>query len=137
MVNYLKKVIMIDWAEVNFVIGTNPDSFIEIKFDTKSIDTEHGLKAYMNTIVKTHDVISQFNFRRVIKFWGYKDQGYVYFMLAPSWIKSNPAISYAGVCDQTLFGDNKEEEGGAGVSGVGNRLTEGMSASEQNLFKIH
>ena len=31
---------MIDWAEVNFVIGTNPDSFIEIKFDTKSIDTE-------------------------------------------------------------------------------------------------
>ena len=134
MVNYLKKVIMIDWAEVNFVIGTNPDSFIEIKFDTKSIDTEHGLKAYMNTIVKTHDVISQFNFRRVIKFWGYKDQGYVYFMLAPSWIKSNPAISYAGVCDQTLFGDSKEEEG---VGGVGNRLTEGMSASEQNLFKIH
>jgi hypothetical protein len=60
MVNYLKKVIMIDWAEVNFVIGTNPDSFIEIKFDTKSIDTEFGLKAYMNTITKTHEVISQF-----------------------------------------------------------------------------
>lgn len=60
MVNYLKKVIMIDWAEVNFVIGTNPDSFIEIKFDTKSMDTEYGLKAYMNTIVKTHEVISQF-----------------------------------------------------------------------------
>ena len=51
---------MIDWAEVNFVIGTNPDSFIEIKFDTKSIDTEHCLKAYMNTILKTHEVISQF-----------------------------------------------------------------------------
>ena len=60
MVNYLKKVIMIDWAEVNFVIGTNPDSFIEVKFDTKSIDTEFGLKAYMNTIIKTLEVISQF-----------------------------------------------------------------------------
>jgi hypothetical protein len=33
IVNYVKKVIMIDWAEVNFIIGTNPDSFIEIKFD--------------------------------------------------------------------------------------------------------
>ena len=33
VVNYIKKVIMIDWAEVNFIIGTNPDSFIEIKFD--------------------------------------------------------------------------------------------------------
>lgn len=33
IVNYIKKVIMVDWAEVNFIIGTNPDSFIEIKFD--------------------------------------------------------------------------------------------------------
>lgn len=33
VVNYIKKVIMVDWAEVNFIIGTNPESFIEIKFD--------------------------------------------------------------------------------------------------------
>ena len=58
MVNYIKKVIMIDWAEVNFIIGTNPDSFIEIKFDQKSVDTELGLKAYMNTLITTHEVIS-------------------------------------------------------------------------------
>jgi len=71
MVNYLKKIIMIDWAEVNFVIGTNPDSFVEVKFDMKSLDTEMGLKAYMNTLIKTHEVISQFHFKRVIRFWGY------------------------------------------------------------------
>jgi len=58
VVNYLKKVIMVDWAEVNFIIGTNPDSFIEIKFDQKSVDTELGLKAYMNTLITTHDIIS-------------------------------------------------------------------------------
>ena len=48
---------MIDWAEVNFIIGTNPDSFIEIKFDRNSIDTERGLKAYMNTLIQSHEVI--------------------------------------------------------------------------------
>ena len=58
IVNYLKKVIMIDWAEVNFIIGTNPDHFIEIKFDQKSVDTELGLKAYMNTLIVSHEVIS-------------------------------------------------------------------------------
>jgi hypothetical protein len=58
IVNYIKKVIMVDWAEVNFIIGTNPDSFVEIKFDQRSIDTELGLKAYMNTLLTTHDVIS-------------------------------------------------------------------------------
>jgi hypothetical protein len=58
IVNYIKKVIMIDWAEVNFIIGTNPDSFVEIKFDQRSIDTDLGLSAYMNTMLTTHEVIS-------------------------------------------------------------------------------
>lgn len=88
---------MIDWAEVNFIIGTNPDGFIEVKFDNKSIDTVKGLKSYMNTLLKSHEVISQFNLRRVIKFWGKIDDGYTYFMLAPAWIKFNPRITYASV----------------------------------------
>ena len=97
VVNYIKKVIMIDWAEVNFIIGTNPDSFIEIKFDEKSVDTELGLKAYMNTLITTHEVISQFNLRKVLKFWGFKDNNHVYFMLAPQWIKFNPGHVYSSV----------------------------------------
>lgn len=97
VVNYIKKVIMIDWAEVNFIIGTNPDSFIEIKFDQKSVDTELGLKAYMNTLISSHEVISQFSLRKVIKFWGFKDDKHVYFMLAPQWIKFNPGHVYSSV----------------------------------------
>lgn len=97
IVNYIKKVIMIDWAEVNFIIGTNPDSFIEVKFDQKSVDTDMGLKAYMNTLVSTHEVISQFNLRKVLKFWGFKDDRHVYFMLAPQWIKFNPSHVYSSV----------------------------------------
>lgn len=94
IVNYIKKVIMVDWAEVNFIIGTNPDSFVEIKFDQRSIDTELGLKAYMNTMLTTHEVISQFNLKRVLKFWGYRDERHIYFMLAPPWIRFNPAHVY-------------------------------------------
>ena len=53
MVRYMKKVIMVDWAEVNFIIGTNPDDYIEIKFEKSSADTQLGLKAYMNTLLTT------------------------------------------------------------------------------------
>ena len=88
---------MIDWAEVNFIIGTNPDSFIEIKFDQKSVDTDLGLKAYMNTMVATHEVISQFNLKKVLKYWGFRDDKHVYFMLAPPWIKFNPAHVYHSI----------------------------------------
>jgi len=94
IVNYIKKVIMIDWAEVNFIIGTNPDSFVEIKFDQRSVDTDLGLKAYMNTMLTTHDVISQFNLKKVLKYWGFRDERHIYFMLAPPWIRFNPAHVY-------------------------------------------
>jgi len=33
----------------------------------------------------------------VLKFWGYKDEKHVYFMLAPQWIKFNPGHVYSSV----------------------------------------
>lgn len=56
-----------------------------------------GLKAYMNTLISTHEVISQFNLRKVLKYWCYKDDKHVYFMLAPQWIKFNPSHVYSSV----------------------------------------
>jgi hypothetical protein len=45
-------------------------------------------------MITTHEVISQFNLKRVLKYWGFKDEKHVYFMLAPSWAKFNPAHVY-------------------------------------------
>lgn len=137
IVNYIKKVIMIDWAEVNFIIGTNPDSFIEIKFDQKSIDTEMGLKAYMNTLISTHEVISQFNLRKVLKFWCFKDDKHVYFMLAPQWIKFNPSHVYSSVLkaqaeqlDSQLNTSNKRNLDGMGVLEETDKENEGDDNSD-------
>jgi hypothetical protein len=62
IVIYLKETIRLDWAEINFIIGTNPDDYIEIKFE-RSPDTDVGLKAYMNNLVSSHESISQFNLK--------------------------------------------------------------------------
>ena len=51
----------------------------------------------MNTLITTHEVICQFDLKKVLKFWGYKDEKHVYFMLAPKWIKFNPAHVYSSV----------------------------------------
>jgi|TARA_B110000305_G_scaffold231116_1_gene284159 hypothetical protein len=51
----------------------------------------------MNTLITTHEVISQFELRKVLKYWGFKDEKHVYFMLAPQWIKFNPAHVYSSV----------------------------------------
>jgi hypothetical protein len=48
----------------------------------------------MNTMLTTHEVISQFNLKKVLKYWGYRDEKHIYFMLAPPWIRFNPAHVY-------------------------------------------
>lgn len=135
---------MIDWAEVNFIIGTNPDSFIEIKFDQKSVDTELGLKAYMNTLISTHEVISQFNLRKVLKFWGYKDEKHVYFMLAPQWIKFNPGHVYSSVLKMQLENMDKKKKSTLGIleeekdgdDGFMNDFTDSKDPDNANLMRI-
>ena len=55
IVNVIKKLLLSDWNDVNFVIGTNPKDFIEVKFDTSSIDNLQGLHCYMNSLVQCND----------------------------------------------------------------------------------
>ena len=39
IVESLKRFLLSDWNDVNFVIGTNPNDQIEIKFDMQTVDT--------------------------------------------------------------------------------------------------
>jgi hypothetical protein len=87
IVAYIKKTILADWQDINFVIGTNPEEMIEIKFDGKTIDTTKGIHAYMNTLLSNNEEIMQYDLRRIIHYWGYKEGQYIYYMLAPSWVK--------------------------------------------------
>lgn len=87
MVAYIKKTILADWQDINFVIGTNPEEMIEIKFDGKTIDTTRGLHAYMNTLIHTNQEIMNYDLRRIIHYWGYKERQYIYYVLAPAWVK--------------------------------------------------
>lgn len=83
----VKKVLLADWNDVNFVIGTNPEEMIEIKFETNTIDTEKGLKIYMNNFISANTVMRKYGLRRVAHYWGFKEDGYIYYMIAPPWVK--------------------------------------------------
>ena len=96
MVGYIKRNLLTDWSDINFIIGTNPEDFIEIRFDNESIDAPRGLHAYMNTLVNTTDILIKYRLKRIVEFWGLKsdDQRYIYYMLAPPWAKLKKPILY-------------------------------------------
>lgn len=53
----------------------------------------------------------------MIKFWGYKLKGHVYFMLAPPWIKFNPGLAFGGILNQQLDDANMGEDYSGGRVG--------------------
>jgi len=60
IVDAIKKLLLADWNDVNFVIGTNPKDFIEVKFDTSTIDNLQGLHSYMNTLLGSNDDLQRY-----------------------------------------------------------------------------
>ena len=100
IVETMKKLLLSDWNDVNFVIGSkllffyisiifiaNPNDFIEIKFDLSTIDTLQGLHAYMNTLLNSNDELTMYCLRKVSTYWGFKENNFVYYMIAPPWVK--------------------------------------------------
>lgn len=60
MVGEIKRNLLADWSDINFIIGTNPEDFIEMRFDLTSLDSPKGLHAYMNNLVNMSDLLIKY-----------------------------------------------------------------------------
>jgi hypothetical protein len=69
------------------ILLANPNDFIEVKFDLQTVDTLQGLHAYMNTLINCNEEVISFCLRKVTHYWGYKENDFVFYMLAPPWVK--------------------------------------------------
>lgn len=87
IVGLVKRHLLADWSDINFVIGTNPEDFIEMRFDSTSLDSPKGLHAYLNNLINSHEMVLKYQLRRVSEYWGiFGEEGiYIYYMLAPPW----------------------------------------------------
>lgn len=68
-VAYIKRRLLADWSDINFIIGTNPDDYIELRFQISSGDATSGLRAYMNVLVDSDEYLMKYQLRKVVQFW--------------------------------------------------------------------
>lgn len=139
-VGYIKRRLLADWSDINFIIGTNPEDYIELRFVANNLDAPTGLKAYMNNLVDQDEELTKYQLRRISQFWGVNSNGsnkdhhghlgkssshgspkaniasavnssnkkfslspsktdvesYIYYMLAPPWVRNKNPILYLG-----------------------------------------
>ena len=96
IVGYIKRNLLTDWSDINFIIGSNPEDYVEIRFDNDSIDAPKGLHAYMNTLINTNDFMIKYRLRRVVDYWGLKseDGRYIFYMIAPPYSRQKKPLLY-------------------------------------------
>ena len=75
IVSHIKRRLLADWSDINFIIGTNPEDYIELRFSLSSIDAPSGLKAYMGNLVDQDEQMLRYQLRRVTQFWGMRQGG--------------------------------------------------------------
>ena len=46
-----------------------------------------GLHSYMNTMLNTNEDVLRYQLRKISYYWGYRQGNFVYYMLAPPWLK--------------------------------------------------
>lgn len=51
------------------------------------MDTLQGLHAYMNTMLSTNSEVVRFCLKKVPRYWGFREQNFVYYMLSPPWVR--------------------------------------------------
>ena len=69
-VGYIKRRLLADWNDINFIIGTNPDDYIELRFQASTLDAPAGLKAYMNVLIDQDEYLLKYQLRKVGEYWG-------------------------------------------------------------------
>lgn len=75
-------------SAVSFTLSVaNPNDFIEIKFDVDTVDNLLGLHSYMNTMLNTQEDVNKYQLRKIAHYWGFREGNFVYYMLAPPWLK--------------------------------------------------
>lgn len=50
----------------------------------------------MNNFISAHTVMRKYGLRRVPHYWGYREDNYIYYMVAPPWVKQlvNDVVNY-------------------------------------------
>ena len=66
VVGFIKRNLLADWADICFVIGTNPEDFIEMRFDIDSLDSPQGLHTYLNNMINSNEFVLRYQLRRVV-----------------------------------------------------------------------
>ena len=85
----LQVIIQKDWTGYKFDVIATEDDQIAIRFDIDTVESERGLKAYMNVLAATNDSVQRFQLQRVIEDWGTKPgDGWLYYIMKPPWCRA-------------------------------------------------
>jgi hypothetical protein len=115
IIQQVQRIICEDWEDVEVAIYVNEDEHWVVRFPLDAVDSDAGLVAYMNVLVRTNAVVVKYQLVRAVEHWNVRPgDGHVYFTLRPPWLKVGALqATYVLHPEERIFqgaGSSKEAE---------------------------
>jgi len=85
---HLRKLIVEDWEDADVTIYPNEDEQWVVRFVlNEAIDSEAGLTAYMNCLLRTNPIVLKYQLTKVVEHWDiFPGDGCAYYTVRPPWV---------------------------------------------------
>jgi hypothetical protein len=66
----------------------------------------------MNNLISSNPVVRKYGLRRVSHYWGFKEDSYIYYMLAPPWVRLliNDVVNFIKIPQSNAQQDEDSDE---------------------------
>lgn len=89
LIQEIHEILQRDWEGLEWTIAPTIDENLAIRFKEETIESEHGLIAYMNIFIQSHRIASKYKLQKVAEDWNTKPgDGGLYFVIRPPWTKN-------------------------------------------------
>ncbi len=93
-----------DWEECDITLFENDDDCWVVRIPLAGVDSEQGLLAYMNVLIRCNELVTKYQVQKVPEFWGTAPgDGAMYFVMRPPWVRPDRIASF-----YTIFPEEKD-----------------------------
>jgi uncharacterized protein (DUF1501 family) len=109
-----------DWDGHTLLVCSTDDSHVVVRFEMRTLEEEPGLIAYMNVLVSSQGVASDYCLKKVVEDWNVTPgDGYLYFTFRPPWVRVPTLDTYYALHpEEKVFQDRRAAGAAAASAGL-------------------
>eukprot|EP00741_Cyanophora_paradoxa_P006990 tig00001067_g6762.t1 len=122
----LHALLVADWPDHTFVVESDGNELIAVRFAAAGLESAKGLTTYMNIMAKCNsEVVTKYGLTRLVDKWGVQAEGFLTFTFKPPWVHLRASDAYFALNPQERLFLGSGSQGAASLAGASSKRSLG------------